>query len=60
MVSRSLRSRYEFFKKHAPYIVGEQAKGAWELAKAEQWAWEENLVKVWGYDDEGWGRSDGV
>jgi hypothetical protein len=55
MISRMLRSRYEFFRQHAGYIVGENAKGALNLARAEAWAWEENLVPVWRYEiDEGW------
>ena len=43
-VSRDLLRRYRFFVRHAGGIVGECAKGALALARAEQWAEDQYLI----------------
>lgn len=48
MITPEFRARYEFFRKHGSYIVGESAQCAFQLAKAEEraegvlsvsWSW---------------------
>lgn len=41
------RNAYRFFRQHAGYIVGESAKGALALARAEKHAGDEGLQHVW-------------
>lgn len=48
----TLHRAYTFFKQHAGGIVGEKAKGAFLLAKAEQWAEDQNLLTGVIEDDE--------
>lgn len=43
---------YRFFREHAGYVVGQQALGAWELAKAEQTAIEREWSFFWTPDDD--------
>jgi hypothetical protein len=45
------RKNFEFFFKHAGYIVGERAKGALNLARAEQYAEERGWSFDWTWDD---------
>lgn len=50
MVDRNLYAAYRFFRQHAGYVVGENAKGAFALAKAEQWAEDNEMDYTWEYD----------
>lgn len=49
---RDLRARYRFFVKHAGGIVGQCAKGAIALARAERWAERQDLEFVWRQDED--------
>jgi hypothetical protein len=43
---------FRFFAEHAGYVVGERAKGALALARAERDASEAGVEFVWEYDDD--------
>lgn len=45
--SRETRRRFTFFKRHAGYVVGESAKGALALSRAEDWANAEGVTFDW-------------
>lgn len=45
-------SAYQFFRKHAGYVVGENAKGALQLAKAEAAFREAGGTFEWTFDDD--------
>jgi hypothetical protein len=47
---RNIWNAYLFFKEHAGYVVGERAKGALKLAKAERRANALGFVHVWEHD----------
>ncbi len=51
-MNATIRSAYSFFRKHAGYIVGENAKGALQLAKAEVWAEANGYRYAWRHDDD--------
>jgi hypothetical protein len=61
-----MQERFRFFHEHAGYVVGQRAIGAWELAKAEEYAEEAGWVYCWDYDqdadrgpvDWGWSEAD--
>jgi hypothetical protein len=50
----TLKSRYEFFKAHAGYILGEAAVCAMKLARAEVRAETRGLAVVWEAETEAW------
>ena len=52
MPDSSLVSSFRFFRKHAGYIVGENAKGALQLARAEALATQLNWACTWEGDDD--------
>jgi phage/plasmid-like protein (TIGR03299 family) len=49
-MNAALRKAFQFFLKHAGYIVGQRAAGALSLARAEQWATDNDLEYVWSDD----------
>lgn len=51
-MDRSLRRAYRFFREHAGYVVGENAKGALHLAKAERAASDAGVVFLWEQDND--------
>jgi hypothetical protein len=50
-MENSMRERYQFFAKHAGYIVGRHAEGALDLARAERWAEQNAIEFLWEDDD---------
>jgi len=56
-VGRDLRERFAFFQEHAGYIIGERARCALHLARAElaaedsgwavEWEWEQDIDDSW-------------
>lgn len=48
---RQFFQRYIFFRDHAGSIVGECAKGALALARAERWAHDNDIRFDWDHDD---------
>lgn len=52
-VSRALERSYRFFREHAGYIVGQSAKGAWNLARAELEATSRGWYCEWEHDPDG-------
>jgi hypothetical protein len=52
-MTTSFRRSFQFFAKHAGYIVGERAKGALALARAERWATDSDLEFLWSDNADG-------
>ena len=62
MTATSLYRRYRFFKEHAGYAVGERAKCAYRLARAEELAESANLSVDWDWEEDydlSWCECDG-
>lgn len=56
-VPKHLERAYKFFKEHSGYVVGERAKGALVLARAEQALKDDpdwDFEYVWEDDPDGW------
>ena len=51
-VSPALRSAFKFFSEHAGYVVGEHAKSALELARAERAAKKKGVCFRWEPDED--------
>jgi hypothetical protein len=51
-MTKRTQAAYEFFREHAGYVVGQNAKGALALAKAEEWARENDVTFDWTDDPE--------
>lgn len=49
--TRTMYRRYRFFKENAGYVVGERAKCAYSLARAEELAESAGLTVNWEWDD---------
>lgn len=49
-MNKQLRRAFQFFLKHSGYCVGQRAKGALQLARAERWAETEGYTFEWRYD----------
>jgi hypothetical protein len=51
--SKALERSYDFFRKHAGFVVGKSAQGAWKLARAELEAASRGWYCEWEDDPDG-------